>query len=756
MHLEDFLESLKNDPTFSNNVTYWGVRRKQKARYAPIPEEVHPLLRTRLEAEGIERLFSHQAEVFEAVKGGRDVVMTTPTASGKSLAYNLPVLDSLIRDPDAKALYLFPTKALSQDQIKGLGEFEIPDLRLYIYDGDTPSSIRQSARRNGRLIVTNPDMLHTGILPNHPKWVKIFDGLRYVILDELHTYRGVFGSHLANVMRRLVRVASFYNSNPVFVASSATIDNPDDLFERITGKKPLVVSRSGAPLGEKHYIIYNPPLVAPEQGIRRGVVLEGHRVATRFIKNGSATIVFARSRLNTEVILSYLKKSFKGSAARIAGYRGGYLPNERRQIEEGLKDGSIIGVVSTNALELGIDIGSLDVSILAGYPGSVSSFHQQAGRSGRTDRVSASVLITSNSPLDQYIAAHPEFLMEKSPEAALINPANVYVLVDQVKCAAFELPFRESESFGTEDVGDVLAYLEEEEVLHREQGTYHWQDRSYPAENVSLRSASIGNFVIVLMEHGTRRVIGEMDRESVPEILFENAIYIHGSEQYTVTQLDWDKQIAYVERSRPNFYTDALTKSDIKILEHNTEEERGAYRAFLSDVLVRTTAVKYKKIRFNTHENIGYGDINLPPTEMHTKSLILSFQATVFGGLSRDECENILLALAHLLKNISPIYVMTDMRDIGTAENLKQQVIGLPTVFLYDRYPGGVGLADRLFQVKDELLQAALWRVRECSCTDGCPSCVGPDRFNKKRTEEVLRRILSRVLQEQDSVQRRE
>jgi len=390
MHLEDFLETLKSDPTFARNVSYWGVRKAQESRYSPIPDEVHPFLKKHLDHQGIEQLYTHQAEVFRAVRQGRDVVITTPTASGKSLAYNLPVLDELIRNPDAKALYLFPTKALSQDQIKGLGAFEIPDLRLYIYDGDTPSSIRQSARRNGRIIVTNPDMLHTGILPNHPKWVKIFDGLQFIILDELHTYRGVFGSHLANVMRRLVRVASFYNSKPVFIASSATIDNPDELFEQITGRKPLVVAKSGAPLGEKHYIIYNPPLVAPEQGIRRGVVLEGHRVATRFIKNGSATIVFARSRLNTEVILSYLKKSFKGSAARIAGYRGGYLPNERREIELGLKEGSIIGIVSTNALELGIDIGSLDVSILAGYPGSVSSFHQQAGRSGRTDRVRTS------------------------------------------------------------------------------------------------------------------------------------------------------------------------------------------------------------------------------------------------------------------------------------------------------------------------------------------------------------------------------
>jgi DEAD/DEAH box helicase domain-containing protein len=749
LKLEDFLEALKRDTSFVNNVTYWGVRDKTQPLFRPIPEKLHPYLKDQLKALGIEKLYSHQAQAFEAVRAKNHVVLTTPTASGKSLAYNLPVLDGLMRDPDAKALYLFPTKALSQDQIKGLGDFDVPDLRMYIYDGDTPSSVRQSARLNGRLIVTNPDMLHSGILPNHPKWVKIFDGLRYVVLDELHTYRGIFGSHLANVMQRLKRVAAFYNSDPVFIASSATIQNPDELFRKITGSKPLVISNGGAPLGEKHYIIYNPPLVAPEQGIRRGVVLESHRVATRFIKSGSTTIIFARSRLNTEVILSYLKRSFRGGAQAIAGYRGGYLPNERREIERGLKDGSIKGVVSTNALELGIDIGSLDVSIMAGYPGSVSSFHQQAGRSGRKTSVSVSILITSNSPLDQYIANHPEFLMEKSPEAALINPSNVYVLVDQVKCAAFELPFRDADRFGDEEIADILAYLEEEEVLHREEQVYHWQDRSYPAENVSIRSADIGNFVIVHMENGQRRVIGEIDRASVPVILHENAIYMHGSEQYTVTRLDWDKQIAYVERSRPNYYTDALTKTDIKILEHDREEERSYYRAFLSDVLVRTTAVKYKKIRFNTHENVGYGDINLPSTEIHTKSLILSFQAGVFSGLSRDECENLLLSLSHLLRNISPIYVMTDVRDIGTAENLKQQIIGLPTVFLYDRYPGGVGLADRLFEVKDEILQAALWRIRECECSDGCPSCVGPERLNKKLTQRVLKKVLSRILVEQ-------
>jgi DEAD/DEAH box helicase domain-containing protein len=618
----------------------------------------------------------------------------------------------------------------------------LPDLRLYVYDGDTPSSIRQAARKNGRLIVTNPDMLHTGVLPNHPKWVKIFDGLKYIVLDELHTYRGIFGSHLAHIMRRLLRVADFYGSKPIFLASSATIDNPADLFTKITGRKPKVISESGAPQGEKHYVIYNPPVVDHVQGIRRGVVLESTRLAVPFIKNGIATIVFARSRLNTEVILSYLKKRIPHKTRQVAGYRGGYLPNERRDIERGLKDGRIHGIVSTNALELGIDIGGLDVSIMAGYPGTVASFHQQAGRSGRKDAPSLAILIASNSPIDQYIAAHPEYLMEKSPEAALVNPSNVYILVDQVKCAAFELPFKSGEPFGGENITDVLSYLEEKSVLHREEEVYHWQERSYPAENVSIRSADVGNFVIVEMAEGRKRVIGEIDRASVPELLFENAIYLHGSQQYSVVNLDWDKQVAYVERSTVDYYTDAESKSDIKILEKNREEELRSYTALLADVLVRTMAVKYKKIKFGTHENVGFGEINLPPTEIHTRSLVLSFRSALFEGLSRDECENLLLSVSNLLRNISPLFVMTDIRDIGSAENLKQQVIGLPTVFLYDRYPGGVGLADRLFDMKHEILQAALQRVEECACRDGCPSCVGPERLNRGRARDFLKTVV--------------
>ena len=742
MELESFLNYLKKDPSFTSHITYWGVSPKKEAEFRDLPIGIHPDLKRRLEEIGISRLYTHQEKVYSKVTKGKNVIITTPTASGKSLAYNLPILDGLLKDKNAKALYLFPTKALSQDQTKVISDFSLPNIKLYIYDGDTPSSVRQAARKNGILIVTNPDMLHTGILPNHPKWVKIFDGLRYIVIDELHNYRGVFGSHLALIIRRLLRIASFYGSKPLFIATSATIDNPEDIFYKVTTKKPYIVNRNGAPMGERNYIIYNPPLVDAAQGIRRGVILEASNIAKRFIKENIPTIIFAKSRMNTEVILSYLKKWNPTKSREIAGYRGGYLPKERREIETGLKDGKIKAVVATNALELGIDIGDLDVSIMAGYPGTVASFYQQSGRSGRKDRLSLAILIASNSPLDQYIAAHPEYLIERNPEAALINPKNIFILVDQVKCAAFELPFKEKERFIDEEVDDILNFLEEKSVLHREKDTYHWQDRSYPAENVSIRSADNGNFVIVELHENGRRVIGEMDQSSVPFLLYENAVYIHGSQQYIVTKLDWNNRVAFVKKSNVNYYTDSESKTDIKILEQDERETRDMYEAWLSEVLVRTMSVKYKKIKFGTHENIGWGEINLPTIEMHTRSLVFVLNNDLFKGYSREETENLLFSLSNLLRNISPLYIMTDVRDIGSAEALKQPITGHPTLFLYDRYPGGVGLADRLFDVKDSLLNAALQRVKECSCSEGCPSCVGPDRMNKIETINVLEHLI--------------
>ena len=742
MELESFLNYLKKDPLFASHVSFWGVSPKKKAEFRDIPKDIHPLLKEQLNRLGIKRLFTHQAEAYHKVVQGADVIITTPTASGKSLAYNLPILNGLLKNDDAKALYIFPTKALSQDQIKVISDFSLQGIKLYIYDGDTPSSIRQSARRNGRLIVTNPDMLHSGILPNHPKWVKIFDGLKYIVIDELHSYRGIFGSHLALIIRRLLRVASFYGSKPIFIATSATIENPEEIFYKVTSRKPQIINRSGAPMGERHYVIYNPPLVDAAQGIRRGVILESSDIAKRFIKEGIPIIVFARSRMNTEVILSYLKRWIPTKSKEIAGYRGGYLPKERRGIETGLKIGKIKAVVTTNALELGIDIGGLDVSVMAGYPGTVASFYQQSGRSGRKEKVSLAVLVASNSPLDQYIALHPEYLIGNNPEAALINPKNIFILVDQVKCAAYELPFKSDETFIDEDISDILKFLEEKEVLHREEDMYHWQDRSYPAENVSIRSADNGNFVIIEAGETGKKVIGEMDRSSVSFLLYENAVYIHGSQQYIVTKLDWDNRVAYVKKSRVNYYTDSESKTDIKILEQNEHDNKGTYETWLSDVLVRTLTVKYKKIKFGTHENIGWGEINLPTIEMHTRSLVIAFNEQLFSGYSKEGKENLLLAISNLLRNISPLYIMTDVRDIGSSEVLKQYLTGRPTIFLYDRYPGGIGLADRLFEVKEPLLNAALQRVRECRCTNGCPSCVGPDRMNKKETIDVLEHLI--------------
>ena len=744
MELESFIGHLKKDPSFTSHVTFWGVSPRKKPEFKSIPQDIHPVLRERLNEVGIDKLYSHQEEAYCKIVEGNDVIITTPTASGKSLAYNLPILDGLLKDNDAKALYLFPTKALSQDQIKVVSDFSLSNVKLYIYDGDTPSSIRQAARKNGRLIVTNPDMLHTGILPNHPKWVKIFDGLKYIVIDELHNYRGVFGSHLALIIRRLLRIASFYGSKPLFIATSATIDNPEEIFYKITTRRPYIINKSGAPMGERHYIIYNPPIVDHALGIRRGIILETSGVAKRFIKEGIPTIVFAKSRMNTEVILSYLKKWIPTKSREIAGYRGGYLPGERREIETGLKNGRIKAVVATNALELGIDIGGLDVSIMAGYPGTVASFYQQSGRCGRKERISLAILVASNSPLDQYIAAHPEYLIERNPEAALINPKNIFILVDQVKCAAFELPFRENDYFVDQEIGDILSFLEEKEVLHREKNIYHWQDRSYPAENVSIRSADNGNFVIIELGENGRRVIGEMDRSSVPFLLYENAIYIHGSQQYMVSKLDWNNKVAYVEKSKVNYYTDSESKTDIKILEHEEHDLREMYETWLSEVLVRTMAVKYKKIKFGTHENIGWGEINLPAIEMHTQSLVIAFNDELFKGYSKEKTENLLLSISNLLRNISPLYIMTDVRDIGSAEALKQPLTGCPTIFIYDRYPGGVGLAGRLFDVKDSLLNAALQRVKECSCIDGCPSCVGPNRMNKKETIDVLEHLIEK------------
>jgi DEAD/DEAH box helicase domain-containing protein len=736
--LEKVIQSLRSDRRFMGSVDHWEVIPPRKGRYQDFPQEIDRRILAAVRGKGIERLFSHQALAYAEVRKGNNVVVVTPTASGKTLAYNLPVLQTLIEQPQAKAMYMFPTKALSQDQQSELNEIllggEIP-VRIFTYDGDTPRSIRISVREEGRVVITNPDMLHTGVLPNHTKWIKFFQSLQFIVVDEIHTYRGVFGSHMTNLIRRLKRVCAFYGSRPRFICCSATIGNPQGLAEKIVEEPVTLIDDNGAPAGERHFVFYNPPLVDPVQGIRRGVVKESQRLATDLLKAKVKTIVFARSRLRTELIAGYIRGALKNlytddSRISVASYRGGYLPNERRDIERGLRSGEIQGVVSTNALELGIDIGGLDASILAGFPGTIASTWQQAGRAGRRSSVSLSILVASASPIDQYILRHPEYFFSSSPESGWVDPDNIYILSDQLKCAVFELPFEEGEELARR-YREVLDYLEEHGVIRYTEGKWFWSDRSYPAEKVSLRSSAPGNIVIVDTTKGRQSVIGEMDKPSAKLLLYDEAIYIHQGDQFIVQKLDLENQRCCVEATEVNYYTDSIVKTDIKMLEEDTREAVAGMEAAIGDILVRTQATKFKKLKFGTHENIGYGEIDLPPEEMHTRSVVMLFTSgtkagRAFSGRSELEQPMIMQRLGTLVRNIAPVFLLCDPRDLGVSERLKDPTFHCPALYVYDSYPGGTGLSEGFLENAGQILRGALELVAECPCAQGCPSCIGP------------------------------
>ncbi len=735
--LPDIIGSLKSDPAFMKRVTHWEVVPAREGIFADIPTEVDPRIRDALSSRGITRLYSHQVETFRAVRSGKSVVLVSPTASGKTLSYNLPVLQTLLENPEAKALYLFPTKALSQDQQSELNETvlggEIP-VKIFTYDGDTPSSIRISAREEGRIIITNPDMLHTGILPNHPKWIKVLSGLKFVVIDEMHSYRGVFGSHMTNVIRRLKRIAAFYGTNPVFICCSATIGNPHQLAAKILEQDVELIDRNGSPSGERHFVLYNPPIVDAVQGIRRSVVLESTGIASKLLKAGVKTIVFARSRVRTELIAQYIRDSLKNfytdnHGVRVESYRGGYLPNERRAIEKGLREGTIHGVVSTNALELGIDIGGLDASIMAGFPGSIASSWQQAGRAGRRATVSLSILVASSSPTDQFIIRHPEYFFSRSPECGQIDPSNIFIQTDQLKCAVFELPFADGESFG-EGSPELLQFLAEQGVIRHTGKKWYWADRSYPAENVSLRTSGPENVVIVDATQGRNEVIGEMDMPSAKLLIFDNAIYIHMGDQYVVRKLDLENRRCHVETADTDYYTDSIVKTDIKVLHQDEEGQAAGVRTVLGDILVRTQATKFKKLKFHTNENIGYGDITLPPDEMHTRSAVLLFgegsdAGRLVAALPEPHKGALMRRLGNLAKTVAPVFLLCDSRDLGVSERVRDPHFDCPCLYVFDQYPGGIGLSEGFLRDLPRILRGAAEQVEQCPCQNGCPSCVG-------------------------------
>ena len=755
-NLEEILES----PDFAPYIAANHLLPAESGLFADFPADLDKRIVQLLAARGINRLYTHQAEVWDRVRENKNVVVVTPTASGKTLCYNLPCLQALLSDESARCLYLFPTKALSQDQqselnelsgsaiIDGDGAADAAGLNLKIatYDGDTPESLRISARDTGRIIISNPDMLHAGILPNHPKWIKFFSRLKFVVIDEAHAYRGVLGSHVANVIRRLRRVAEFYGANPRFILCSATIANPKELAEALIGQEAALVDKNGAPRGEKRIILYNPPLVDPVQGIRRSVLTESRRWMLALLKAGIKTILFAHSRVRTEVAASYVNEDLANiftdnSRIRVEAYRGGLLPNERREIEKGLRDGSIQGVVSTNALELGIDIGGLDASIVAGFPGSFNSFWQQSGRAGRRGGTSVSVFIATASPIDQFIMNDPGWFLRKSAEEGRIDPDNPYILSDHVKCACFELPFRDEETkahnapFGCNAI-DALEYLEEAGIVRHTGEKWHWADRSFPAEGISLRCATADNVVIIDVTNGRNTVIGEMDRPSAKELIFVNAVYIHRGRQYLVEVLDIENRKCLVREADVNYFTNALVKTDIKVL---TEDEEFVYqggythgcaKGVLSDVLVRSQVAKFKKLKSRTHENIGSGDIDLPEEEMQTRALALLFEPASAAGktlaaMDEQETGAALAGAGTLLRNIAPMFLLCDPRDLGIAERVRDPHFGIPALYIYDKYPGGTGLAESLARRAQMVFTAIRQALLRCPCKSGCPSCVG-------------------------------
>jgi DEAD/DEAH box helicase domain-containing protein len=761
-------------------VRYFPAR---EAQWAEFPAWVHADLVAAYGAKGIRQLYTHQAIATEAVHAGKDVVVVTPTASGKTLCYNLPILNSILENPDTRALYLFPTKALAQDQLTELYDLNqrLDDrFGVFTYDGDTPADARRAIREKGRVVLTNPDMLHTGILPHHTRWTRLFENLRYIVIDELHTYRGVFGSHLCNVLRRLRRIATFYGSDLQFICCSATIANPGELATRLLEKEVEVLNANGAPAGEKTFVFYNPPVVNRALGIRRSYINETSRVAQEFLRRELQTMVFANSRLQTEILLTYLQQANPqppGKPETIRGYRGGYLPNERREIERGLRDGRIRGVVSTSALELGIDVGSLDTVVMAGYPGTIAATWQRAGRAGRRNGSSCAVMVASSSPLDQFMVRHPDYFFGNTPEHAFIQPDNLEILINHLKCAAFELPIAPAERFGEVDVPDLCARLAEAGFLHLAGDHYHWTHEAYPADTISLRSITSDNFIIIDVT-GAPKVIGEVDFTSALVFLHEKAIYIHGGQQYHVEHLDFKERKAYVKQVDVDYYTDAIRYTQVRVLEAaETSAAAAACRNSHShgDVLVRSQVVGFKKIKFFTNENIGDGKLELPENEMHTTSYWITLERPLLESLlySVSERQSGMFGLLHALASVATLLLMCDGRDLGTAigerspahdtgtlpatvddftasplketSALKLKEFFEPNLYLFDAYPGGIGFSEPLFRAHDLLIRKTRELIAACTCDEGCPSCVGPAGDLAPRAKEAALAILDRL-----------
>ena len=840
--LPALLDHLRANRDFVANVVAWERIPARPGRYAPLPDSVDPRLAAALRERDIDQLYSHQAAAIEAVERGQNVVVATATASGKSLVYTLPVLSRLAADPAARALYLFPTKALAHDQEAEtaaiIAAARLP-VAVHTYDGDTPRGKRSSIRASGGILITNPDMLHAGILPFHPSWRSLFGRLEYVVVDEIHTYRGVFGSHVANVLRRLQRLCRFYGSDPLFICASATIANPREHAERLIERSFMLVdeSHNGAPQGRKDFILYNPPIIDEELGLRSSTVLAAKDAALTFLAQDIQTIVFARARQTVELLLTYLRDelAFRGrergsddAPPVVMGYRGGYLPLERRAIEAGLRDGAVRGVVATNALELGIDIGALDAAVLTGYPGTIAGTWQQVGRAGRRAARSAAVLVAGNGALDQYLCLHPRYLFGRSPEHALTNPDNLPILTRHLLCAAFELPFTADEAFGGFDpVQPVLDDLARAGDLHATRNQYHYVGDGAPSSAVSLRTGGDDTVVIQDISGDQPNVIGQVELAGAAMMVHEGAIYSHQAQTYLVERLDWDGRLADVRPVDVDYFTWAASGSNIRRLEAVAEREQGGLTVAFGEATIITQATGYRKVRRYTNETLGFGSIDLPALTLETTGYWLVFNEALtdrlydlgillrpndYGpnwqaqrklALERDgrrcrtcgasgdditlhihhirpfreygyvpgvnenyrvanqldnlvtlcpschrraelgqQTRSALAGLGYALGNLAPLFLMCDPGDISVSAESLSPVTRAPTLVVYERVPAGVGFSERLYELHDTLLAAALELVGDCRCTAGCPACVGPPGDIGPDTKDVTRRLL--------------
>ncbi len=752
MSVASAIEALRGDARLGRNVAELRVLPAEAARYGEWPAELDPRLAAALARRGAARPYTHQERATRGALDGRDQVVVTPTASGKSLCYLVPVMEAVARDPSARSLLLFPTKALAQDQLTelhALVEAASLPLRAHTYDGDTAPSARRAVRTAGHVVITNPDMLHAGVLPNHTRWVRLFENLRYVVIDELHSYRGVFGSHVAQLLRRLRRICRFYGSDPVFLCSSATIANPGELAEALVGRPVEVVAESGAPRGERTVLLYNPPLVNRELGLRRSRARDAERIAALLAEHDVQSILFAGSRSQVELSTQRLREGRPqppGGPSSVRGYRSGYLPRERRAIEAGLRNGAVRTVVATSALELGIDIGGLDAAVLSGYPGTLASLWQQLGRAGRRSSGALGVLVAGSSPLDQYVVGHPEYAFGEGVEAGLVHPDNPVIAAEHLKCAVFELPLEPAEhpSMGAR-TAELLSLLVDEGTVHEAEGRAYWSSEAYPAEEISLRRGDEKNVVIV--ELGPpRRVIGEVDRPSAMVLVHDEAIYVHDGRQHYVERLDWEELTAYVRPVDVDYYTDAHVAVDLRVIEEweggtgidaraaTAEPAPGdavaapasALPVAHGEVAVTYLATIFKKITLHGGENVGWGTIRLPQDDLHTTAFWLALPEWAVEGWPRAEVEAALGGVGRLVHNVAPLLAMCDPRDLHLATQLRSPHTGRPTAFLWEAVPGGVGMSAHLHREAPRLLRLAAGLLANCGCTEGCPGCVGP------------------------------